>query len=84
MELKATRDDLTDGVAAVTLVCPSGGTPGTAAWHRRPLDLREAYRDPTARLTGVTGDPQGNAFCAGRNCRPWRATPRRAATTRDA
>ena len=66
MELKATRYGVTDGVAVVTLARPKRRNAWTGRMHTEyRWILREADRDPAVRVIVVTGDPEGNAFCAG-------------------
>src|SRR3982750_4845944 len=66
MELKATRYAVSDGVAVVTLARPKRRNAWTGRMHTeyRWL-LGEADRDPAVRVIIVTGDPEGQAFCAG-------------------
>ena len=66
MELKATRYEVTNGVAVVTLARPKRRNAWTGRMHTEyRWILREADRDPAVRVIVVTGDPEGNAFCAG-------------------
>jgi enoyl-CoA hydratase/carnithine racemase len=66
MELKATRYDVDDGIAVVTLARPKRRNAWTGRMHTEyRWILREADRDPAVRVIVVTGDPDGNAFCAG-------------------
>ena len=66
MDLKATRYDLTDGVAVVTLARPKRRNAWTGRMHTEyRWILREADADPAVRVIVVTGDPEGQAFCAG-------------------
>ena len=66
MELKATRYEVTDGIAVVTLARPKRRNAWTGRMHTEyRWILREADRDPAVRVIVVTGDPEGNAFCAG-------------------
>lgn len=66
MELKATRYDITDGVAVVTLARPKRRNAWTGRMHTEyRWILRELENDPKVRVIVVTGDPEGNAFCAG-------------------
>ena len=66
MELKATRYEVTDGVATVTLARPKRRNAWTGRMHTEyRWILREADRDAAVRVIVVTGDPEGNAFCAG-------------------
>ena len=66
MDLKTTQYDLTDRIATITLSRPSRRNAWTGRMHteyRWLLD--QANRDPAARVIVVTGDPEGQAFCAG-------------------
>jgi enoyl-CoA hydratase/carnithine racemase len=66
MELKATRYAVTDGIALVTLARPKRRNAWTGRMHAEyRWILAEADRDPAVRVIVVTGDPDGNAFCAG-------------------
>ncbi len=66
MDLKATRYDVTDGVALVTLARPKRRNAWTGRMHTEyRWILREADANPAVRVIVVTGDPEGNAFCAG-------------------
>lgn len=66
MELKATRYDVSDGIAVVTLARPKRRNAWTGRMHTEyRWILREADSDPAVRVIVVTGDPDGNAFCAG-------------------
>ena len=66
MELKATRYEITDGIAVVTLARPRRRNAWTGRMHTEyRWILREADRDPAVRVIVVTGDPEGQAFCAG-------------------
>jgi enoyl-CoA hydratase/carnithine racemase len=66
MELKATRHEVADGVAVVTLARPKRRNAWTGRMHTEyRWILREADRDPAVRVIVVTGDPEGQAFCAG-------------------
>lgn len=66
MDLKATRYEITDGVAVVTLARPQRRNAWTGRMHTEyRWILREADSDPAVRVIVVTGDPEGNAFCAG-------------------
>ena len=66
MELKVTRYDLDEGVAVLTLARPKRRNAWTGRMHTeyRWL-LAQADRDPAVRVIVVTGDPEGQAFCAG-------------------
>jgi len=66
MELKTIRYEVTDGVAVVTLSRPKRRNAWTGRMHTEyRWVLREADRDPAVRVIVVTGDPEGQAFCAG-------------------
>ena len=66
MELKATRYDVTDGVAVVTLARPKRRNAWTGRMHTEyRWTLAQADADPAVRVIVVTGDAEGNAFCAG-------------------
>jgi enoyl-CoA hydratase/carnithine racemase len=66
MELKATRYAVEDGVAIVTLARPKRRNAWTGRMHTEyRWILREADADPAVRVIVVTGDPEGQAFCAG-------------------
>ena len=66
MELKATRYEVTDGIAVVTLARPKRRNAWTGRMHTEyRWILSEADGDPDVRVIVVTGDPEGNAFCAG-------------------
>jgi enoyl-CoA hydratase/carnithine racemase len=66
MELKATRYEVTDGIAVVTLSRPKRRNAWTGRMHTEyRWILREADADAAVRVIVVTGDPQGQAFCAG-------------------
>jgi enoyl-CoA hydratase/carnithine racemase len=66
MELKATRYDVEGGVALVTLSRPKRRNAWTGRMHTEyRWILREADADPAVRVIVVTGDPEGQAFCAG-------------------
>ncbi len=66
MDLKATRCDVIDGVAVVTLARPKRRNAWTGRMHTEyRWILREADRDAAVRVIVVTGDPEGQAFCAG-------------------
>lgn len=66
MELKATRYEIADRIATITLARPKRRNAWTGRMHTeyRWL-LQEADRDPGVRVIVVTGDPEGQAFCAG-------------------
>lgn len=66
MELKATRYSVEEGVAVVTLARPKRRNAWTGRMHTEyRWILQEADRDPAVRVIVVTGDPEGQAFCAG-------------------
>jgi len=66
MELKATRYEVADGIAVVTLARPKRRNAWTGRMHTEyRWILREADRDPAVRVIVVTGDAEGQAFCAG-------------------
>jgi len=66
MELKATRYEVTEGVALVTLARPKRRNAWTGRMHTEyRWILREADCDRAVRVIVVTGDPEGQAFCAG-------------------
>lgn len=66
MELKATRYAVDDGIATMTLARPKRRNAWTGRMHTEyRWILREADRDPAVRVIVVTGDPEGQAFCAG-------------------
>lgn len=66
MELKATRYEVEGGIALVTLARPKRRNAWTGRMHTEyRWILREADADPAVRVIVVTGDPDGNAFCAG-------------------
>ena len=66
MELKATRYEITDQVAVVTLARPKRRNAWTGRMHTEyRWILSQADADPTVRVIVVTGDPEGQAFCAG-------------------
>lgn len=66
MELKATRYEVTGGIAVVTLARPKRRNAWTGRMHTEyRWILSEADGDPAVRVIVVTGDPEGNAFCAG-------------------
>ncbi|HXQ14570.1 MAG TPA: enoyl-CoA hydratase-related protein [Caulobacteraceae bacterium] len=66
MELKTTRYELADGIATVTLARPQRRNAWTGRMHSeyRWL-LSQADQDRQVRVIVVTGDPAGQAFCAG-------------------
>src|SRR4051812_31307254 len=66
MDLKATRYEIADGIATVTLARPKRRNAWTGRMHTEyRWILREAEADAAVRAIIVTGDPEGNAFCAG-------------------
>lgn len=66
MELKATRYEVRDGIATVTLARPKRRNAWTGRMHTEyRWILREADADLAVRVIVVTGDPEGQAFCAG-------------------
>jgi enoyl-CoA hydratase/carnithine racemase len=66
MELKAIRYEVADGIAVVTLARPKRRNAWTGRMHTEyRWILREADRDPAVRVIVVTGDAEGQAFCAG-------------------
>ncbi|WP_374576279.1 enoyl-CoA hydratase-related protein [Phenylobacterium sp.] len=66
MELKATRYEVKDGIAVVTLARPKRRNAWTGRMHTEyRWILDQADHDPAVRVIVVTGDPEGQAFCAG-------------------
>jgi len=66
LELKATRYDIADSIATVTLARPKRRNAWTGRMHSEyRWCLHEANSDPAVRVIVVTGDPAGQAFCAG-------------------
>jgi enoyl-CoA hydratase/carnithine racemase len=66
VELKATRYDIDDRIATITLARPKRRNAWTGRMHTEyRWCLREADQDPAVRVIVVTGDPEGQAFCAG-------------------
>ena len=66
MDLKATCYEIFEGVAVVTLARPKRRNAWTGRMHTEyRWILREADLDPAVRVIIVTGDPEGQAFCAG-------------------
>jgi enoyl-CoA hydratase/carnithine racemase len=66
MELKTTRHAVEAGIATITLARPKRRNAWTGRMHteyRWLLD--QADKDPRVRVIVVTGDPEGQAFCAG-------------------
>ena len=66
MELRTTRYDVCDRIATITLSRPKRRNAWTGRMHTeyRWL-LAQANADAAVRVIVVTGDPGGNAFCAG-------------------
>ena len=68
MELKTIRYDIADGLATITLSRPKRRNSWTGRMHTEyRWVLAEADKDPDVRVVIVTGDPEGRAFCAGRD-----------------
>ena len=66
MELKATRYAINDRLATITLSRPKRRNAWTGRMHTEyRWCLNEADRDRSVRVIIVTGDHDGNAFCAG-------------------
>ena len=66
MDLKATRYAVVDRVATLTLARPRRRNAWTGRMHTEyRWCLAQANVDPTVRVIVVTGDPEGQAFCAG-------------------
>ncbi|MDP3803375.1 enoyl-CoA hydratase-related protein [Brevundimonas sp.] len=66
MELKTTRYEVADRVATLTLARPQRRNAWTGRMHTEyRWCLREADQDRQVRVIVVTGDPEGQAFCAG-------------------
>ena len=66
MELKATRYEIDDRVAVITLARPKRRNAWTGRMHTEyRWCLLQADADPAVRVIVVTGDPDGQAFCAG-------------------
>lgn len=66
MELKATRYDREGAAAVITLARPKRRNAWTGRMHTEyRWCLARAEADPDVRVTVVTGDPEGQAFCAG-------------------
>lgn len=66
MELKTIRYEVEAGIAVVTLARPKRRNAWTGRMHAEyRWVLREADADPAVRVIIVTGDPEGQAFCAG-------------------
>jgi enoyl-CoA hydratase/carnithine racemase len=66
VDLKTTRYDISDRIAKITLARPKRRNAWTGRMHTeyRWL-LAQANQDPQVRVIVVTGDPEGQAFCAG-------------------
>src|SRR5271154_264604 len=66
LELKTTRYGVAERIGTITLARPKRRNAWTGRMHTeyRWL-LREADGDPAVRVIVVTGDPEGQAFCAG-------------------
>lgn len=66
MELKTTRYEVEDGIATVTLSRPKRRNAWTGRMHTEyRWILSQADEDGDVRVIVVTGDPEGQAFCAG-------------------
>jgi enoyl-CoA hydratase/carnithine racemase len=66
VELKATRYAIEDRIATITLSRPKRRNAWTGRMHTEyRWCLQEADKDNAVRVIVVTGDPAGNAFCAG-------------------
>lgn len=66
MELKATRLEVSDGVAVITLARPRRRNAWTGRMHTEYRWILSGLdADPAVRVIVVTGDPEGEAFCAG-------------------
>lgn len=66
MELKTTRYEVADGIAVVTLSRPKRRNAWTGRMHTEyRWILQQADADRDVRVIVVTGDPEGQAFCAG-------------------
>ncbi|MBI1211290.1 MAG: enoyl-CoA hydratase [Alphaproteobacteria bacterium] len=66
MELKATRYAVAEQIATITLSRPKRRNAWTGRMHTEyRWCLQQADGDAGVRVIVVTGDPQGNAFCAG-------------------
>lgn len=66
MDLKTTRYGVEEGLATITLARPKRRNAWTGRMHTEYRWLLEqADGDPTVRVIIVTGDPEGQAFCAG-------------------
>lgn len=66
MDLKATRYDVADRLAVITLARPHRHNAWTGRMHTEyRWCLARAETDPGVRAVIVTGDPAGDAFCVG-------------------
>ena len=66
MELKATRYTVDDRIATIVLSRPKRRNAWTGRMHTEyRWCLQQADQDAAVRVIIVTGDPEGNAFCAG-------------------
>jgi enoyl-CoA hydratase/carnithine racemase len=66
LELKATRYEITDRICVITLARPKRRNAWTGRMHTEyRWCLAQADQDPGVRVIVVTGDPDGQAFCAG-------------------
>lgn len=66
MQLKATRYEVADRVATITLARPQRRNAWTGRMHSEyRWSLSQADQDRQVRVIVVTGDPAGQAFCAG-------------------
>jgi enoyl-CoA hydratase/carnithine racemase len=66
LELKTTRYGVAERIATITLARPKRRNAWTGRMHTEYRWLLEqANQDPGVRVIIVTGDPEGQAFCAG-------------------
>jgi enoyl-CoA hydratase/carnithine racemase len=66
MELKTTRYTVDDRIATIVLSRPKRRNAWTGRMHTEyRWCLQQADQDAAVRVIIVTGDPEGNAFCAG-------------------
>ena len=66
LDLKTTRYEIDDRIATITLARPKRRNAWTGRMHTEyRWCLLQADQDPQVRVIVVTGDPEGNAFCAG-------------------
>jgi len=66
LELKTTRYEVADGIATITLARPQRRNAWTGRMHSEyRWILSQADQDQQVRVIVVTGDPAGQAFCAG-------------------